>query len=111
MDRITVAEAARLLENMVNILDDAYWEASEITQKDTFHDITHVFQDEISELAKLSVEDHYMAYEPVTANFRNIQPKLRALLNNVDIWVLRTGRAQQIAMELPNVINLLNCNN
>lgn len=64
MERITVADAVRSLETLLQILDNAYWESSEIAHKDVIYDIISIVHIEMNELAKLSVEDHYMAYEP-----------------------------------------------
>ena len=64
MDRTTVADAVRSFESLLQVLDNAYWEASEIAHKDVIYDIISIVHVEINELAKLSVEDHYMAYEP-----------------------------------------------
>ena len=65
---------------------------------------------EINELAKLSVEDHYMAYEPITADFRNCQSKLKMLHTNLGQWVVRSKTAKLLDEELPLVIALLNPN-
>ena len=108
MDRITVADAVRSLETLLLILDNAYWEASDIAHKDVIYDIISVMHIEINELAKLSVEDHYMAYEPTTAAFRNSQGKLKILQNNLQHWVNRSTTLKQLEAELPATVLLLN---
>lgn len=108
MDRITVADAVRSLETLLQILDNAYWEASEITHKDVIYDIVSTVHMEINELAKLSVEDHYMAYEPITAVFRKSHGKLKMLQNNLQHWVARSSTANLLEVELPATLQLLN---
>lgn len=107
MDRITVADAVRSLETLLQVLDNAYWEASEIAHKDVIYDIISIMHMEINELAKLSVEDHYMAYEPITAAFRNSQGKLKMLHTNLQHWVSRSSTANLLEAELPATVSLL----
>lgn len=108
MDRLTIADSVRLLENFLQVLDNAYWEAAEIGHKDVIYDLISTLHGELNELAKLSVEDHYMAYEPVTHAFRNCHAKLKLLQNSVDVWINRSSTARLIDEELPGIIGLLN---
>lgn len=108
MERITVADAVRSLETLLQILDNAYWEAAEIAHKDVIYDIISIMHIEINELAKLSVEDHYMAYEPTSAAFRNSQGKLKHLQNNLQHWVNRSSTLKMLEAELPATVLLLN---
>jgi hypothetical protein len=108
MERITVANAMRNLEALLQVLDNAYWEAGEIAHKDVIYDIISTVHMEINELAKLSVEDHYMAYEPITTAFRNSQVKIKLLHNNLQNWVTRSTTAKLLESELPVVLSLLN---
>lgn len=107
MDRTTVADAVRSFETLLQVLDNAYWEASEIAHKDVIYDIISIMHMEINELAKLSVEDHYMAYEPITTGFRNSQSKLKMLHTNLQYWVNRSTTARLLETELPVTISLL----
>jgi hypothetical protein len=108
MDRITVADAVKSLETLLQALDNAYWEASQIAHKDVIYDIISIIHMETNELAKLSVEDHYMAYEPITAAFRSSQGKLKMLHTNLQNWVNRSSTAQLLEVELPATTLLLN---
>lgn len=108
MERVIIANAARSLEALLHLLDSAYWESSEIFYKDSIYDMISTLHMEINELAKLSVEDHYMAYEPITSDFRNSQNKLELLHGNLSKWVIRSKTAKLLEDELPQVISLLN---
>lgn len=107
MDRITIADVVRNLEAVLQTLDNAYWEASKVTHKDVFYDIISILHIEINELAKLSVEDHYMAYEPITGDFRNSHSKLKLLQSNLNKWVTRSQTVKRLEDELPGIIALL----
>lgn len=107
MERIHIANAIRTLEYVAQILDNAYWEASEIAHKDALHNMVSVLHGELNELAKLSVEDHSMAYEPITAAFRGAKAKLQLLQTNLHLWVRRSPTANQLETELPTLINVL----
>lgn len=108
MERVTIAHAVRNLEALLNLLDSAYWEASQIAHKDSIYDMISTLHIEINELAKLSVEDHYMAYEPITSDFRNSQQALKQLQRDLGTWVIRSRTTKTLAGELPQVIALLN---
>lgn len=107
MAQITIAEALRELDSFLQILDNAYWEAATLAHKDRFYDIINSVHIENNELAKLSIQDHYLSYEPVTAGFRNSQPKLQQLLDELPMWVQRSSTSESLAQELPQIIRLL----
>lgn len=108
MERVLISEASRNLDSMIEILDNAYWEASAILYKDTIYDVISVLHLELNELAKLSIEDHQMTYEPITAEFRSSQDKLKRLRNNLHEWITRSQTAKRLDEELPKLISLLN---
>lgn len=107
MEHVTIANAVRSLETLLHLLDNAYWEASDIFYKDSIYDMISTLHMEINELAKLSVEDHYMPYEAITSDFRDSQHKLKSLLGNLSVWVIRSKTAKLLEEELPRVISLL----
>lgn len=108
MERVTIANAVRGLETLLHLLDSAYWETSQISYKDSIYDMISTLHIESNELAKLSVEDHYMAYEPITGDFRNAQHKLKLLQGELHQWVIRARTAKLLEEALPQVISLLN---
>jgi flagellar biosynthesis chaperone FliJ len=110
MERITVANALRHLENFLHILDNAYWEANKIVQKDIIYDLISAVHGEINELAKLSVDDHYLAYEPITSHFANSQSKLKSLQANLNHWVHRSTTSRLLESELPQITAFFHTN-
>lgn len=107
MEHVSISEAIRTLESLSQILDNAYWEASEMSSKDFIYDAITVIRDELNELAKLSVEDHNMPYEAITLGFRASLNKFETLQAKADYWVNRSKRVQQLKSELPALIALL----
>src|SRR5690606_27490727 len=108
MDRITVADAARSRETLLQILDNAYWEASDLAPEDVIYDIISYLPEEVSELANRGTDDTYMAFEPITAACRKSHIKLKTLQTNLQHWVLRSSTASHLEQELPAVMQLLN---
>ncbi|WNO11393.1 hypothetical protein [Teredinibacter sp. KSP-S5-2] len=96
MERVIIAKAVTTLEELLGALNNAYWEAINIHQKDTLFDVITSLHEELNELAKLSVEDHDMAYEPITLTFRSCCRKLKYLASKIDEWFPRTSTAEQL---------------
>ncbi len=106
MERLTVADAVRELEDLSSALDNAYWDASVAQHKDQFYNLISMLHGELNELAKLSVADHYMAYEPITTPWRSAHSKLKHLQNHIDDYVQRSKTATFLEEHLPRVIRL-----
>lgn len=106
MERLTVADAVRELENLLTALDNAYWDAASLPHKDIFYNLISMLHGELNELAKLSVADHYMAYEPITTPWRSAQSTLKHLQSRIDDYVLRSKTAVFLEEHLPQVIGL-----
>lgn len=88
-----IADAVKTLEELIAALDDAYWESGSIEQKDRIFDLVGALYRELSELGKLSIQDHDLEYEPVNAEFRVAKSKLSALRRSIDESVLRSSTA------------------
>lgn len=107
MERTTIAQAVKIIESIVPVLNEAYWAAADMASKDNFYDLIGVLQKELNELAKLSVEDHYMAYEPITQHFKNCASKIKQLRAELPNRVNRTETATLLESELPALSQLL----
>jgi hypothetical protein len=97
----SISNAVRTLEELLKGLDQAYWEANSLDRKDFFYDLISALHAELSELGKLSVQDHHLEYEAVTEEFRAARPKLSRLRKLVDDFALRSTTAGR----LENLIN------
>lgn len=96
MSHSSIAEAVKVLEELLVGLDEAYWESASIEHKDFFYDIISATHSELSELAKLSVQDHHLEYEPITTEFRTARIKLGKLRKLLDEYVLRSRTATRL---------------
>ncbi len=96
MSNSTIANAVKILEDLLSGLDQAYWEANSLDRKDFFYDLISSLHAELSELGKLSVQDHDLAYEPITEEFRSARPKLTRLRKLIDDFALRSTTAVRL---------------
>jgi len=89
------------------LLDDAYWEASSIENKDFIYDIISLFSQEMAELNKLSIQDHHYPYEFISEGIRRIVPKVLALEDKQASIIQRTKTLTDMREVLSNVIAIL----
>jgi hypothetical protein len=89
----SVANTLREYLSLLELLDDAYWEAGTIQGKDMLYDIISIFNQEVAELNKLSIMDHHYPYEVITEGIRRVIPKLQRLEDNQDTVIQRTQTA------------------
>lgn len=90
MSTATVADALREFMSLLELLDDAYWEAGTVEHKDMIYDIISIFSQEVSELNKLSIQDHHFPYEIITEGMRRVIPKLERLDEHKENVIQRT---------------------
>lgn len=102
----SIANAANILEELLRGLDEAYWEAASIERKDYFYDIISAVHSELSELGKLSVQDHHLEYEPITLEFRAARAKLSRLRKVLDEYVQRTSTAVRLEVLINETVTL-----
>jgi len=107
MANATVADALREFMAFMEILDDAYWEAGRIQHKDTLYDIISIFTTEISELNKLSVQDHHFTYEITTEGMQRVVSRLQRLSDHQEEIIQRTQTATDFREALSSVLNIL----
>lgn len=96
MSKSSISKAINVFEDLLDGLDQAYWEANSLDRKDYFYDLIGALHAELSELGKLSVQDHHLEYEPVSAEFRAAQPKLARLAKLIDDFALRSTTAAHL---------------
>ncbi len=107
MSHPTIADVIREFMSFIELLDDSYWEASNIDDKDFIYDIISMFSQEIAEINKLSVQDHHFPYEFITEGIRRIVPKVEALDAHLHELVKRTKTQRDMRDVLSNVLAIL----
>jgi len=108
MTKPSIADAVDNIENLLAVMDDAYWEASSVEKKDCIYSIVSLLQEERAELAKLSIQDHGLSYEPVSTAFKRLQPKLNELRRNLDDIVMRPQTAARLEQLISKVVAMIN---
>jgi hypothetical protein len=107
MSKPSIADAVDNIENLLAVMDDAYWEASSIDKKDCIYSIIALLHEERAELAKLSIQDHDLPYEPVSSAFKRLQPKLNELRRNLDDVVMRARTAARLEAVINKVVAMI----
>jgi hypothetical protein len=102
----SIAKAVTILEELLIGLDQAYWEASNIDRKDFLYDIISAVHLELSELSKLSAQDHDLDYEPITHEFRAARVKLSKLRKLLDEFVLRAATVAKLEVLINDAVTL-----
>ena len=90
MPSSSIAAAIPVLEELNAVLDKAFWEANSINVKDAIYDCISAINRELSELGKLSIQDHDLDYEPISAEFKTAAhrlPSFRQYLEEPQIMV------------------------
>jgi len=107
MRQTTVADTLREYQSLLELLDDAYWEASTIRHKDMLYDIISIFSQEVAEINKLSVMDHHYPYEVITEGIRRVVPKLERLDEQREDVIQRTQTLTDFRDILSSVLGIL----
>lgn len=107
MSNTSVADVLREYLAFIELLDDAYWEAGTVQNKDIIYDIISIFTYEIAELNKLSVQDHHYPYEIITEGMRRVIPKMERLDSRKDDVIQRTQTLTDFKEVLSSVLVIL----
>ena len=107
MAAIRIADALKSLSELLTGMEDAYWEASSIETKDLFFDLISAVNVEMSELHKLSVQDHDLEYEPVTTQFRRASNRLNGLRKILDEHVHRSTTVAKLELLINDAVALV----
>ncbi len=107
MSNNSISKAISVLEDLLAGLNQAYWEANSLDRKDFFYDLISALHAELSELGKLSVQDHDLNYEPVTEELRAARLKLSRLHTVANDFALRSTTAARLEYLINEVMALM----
>lgn len=107
MRQTSVADTLREYLSFIELLDDAYWEASRIEHKDMLYDIISIFSQEVAEMNKLNTDDHHYPYEVITEGIRRIVPRLERLDELREEVMQRTQTLTDFRDLLSSVLGIL----
>lgn len=107
MSQITIATASQTLLDLLSSLDNAYWEATSIEQKDRTYNLIHLLQGESTELLKVSVLDGHYPYEAITFKADMICTLLIDFDANLGKSLLRSQTHTPLSLVLHNAIKTM----
>ena len=106
MASTSIASAIVILTDLLQGLEDAYWESTHLDHKDAFFDLISAVYQEQTELAKLSIQDHDLEYEPISMNFRRCRVRLSDLRKSLDECVPRSSTATRLEECIGDAVGL-----
>ncbi|MFT6261474.1 MAG: hypothetical protein ACJA0E_001937 [Bermanella sp.] len=86
----TIAKASVLISELVDVIESLYWEASSMIIKNQCFNVVRILQQEITELTKVSVQDHHYEYETIACPGKKLAADLERLSSLIEAEVLRT---------------------
>lgn len=107
MTQTSVADTLREYLSLLELLDDAYWEAGTMEHKDMLYDIISILNQEVAEVNKLSLDDHHYPYEVITEGMRRVVPRLELLDEQRENIILRTQTLTDFRDIVSSVMGIL----
>lgn len=102
MNRLSIATAIENISDLIQILDDAYWEANSCDEKDHVYNLSSILTAEYIELSKMSVQDHHFEYEVISVT----KEALKQALTQFQLRVPNQIRRQTTFVKLNALLNL-----
>jgi len=103
MAALSIAKASELIWELDQTLEDAYWEASSMAEKDRVFNLMQLMTGEYMELLKVSVQDHHYEYEVISTS----QELLLKVLRDFQNAQLSVPRRQRTADQLNSLLTRL----
>ncbi len=76
---ISIAKASVFITELLEILEDLYWESPNVTVKNQCFNVIRLLQQELTELTKISVQDHHYDYEIIASSVSDMDSGLADL--------------------------------
>ncbi len=90
MQRITIAKATMLLSELLDCMEDLYWESQTMEMKDASFNVVRILNAELMELTKVSVQDHHYPYEVISCSTQTLAKVLEDVQNDIAGRILRS---------------------
>ncbi|MAD45158.1 MAG: hypothetical protein CMI02_15875 [Oceanospirillaceae bacterium] len=103
MAALTIAQASELIWELNLTLEDAYWEASSMEEKDRVFNLMQLMIGEYMELLKISVQDHHYEYEVISTS----QEVLMQVMKDLQHAQMTMPRRQRTSDRLAALLNRL----
>jgi len=87
---ISISQATVFIEELLSVLEDVYWECGTIEMKNQCFNAVRLLQMELTELTKVSAQDHHYEYEIIAYQDNTVLETLNQLDHMLKSTVLRT---------------------
>jgi len=106
MSTLTISEASELIWELLQSLEDSYWEASHLDDKDRVFNLMQMLSAEYMELLKISVQDHHYEYEVISHS----QATLMQVITDYQRAEATRPRRLKTSSRLSGLLNKLTAN-
>ena len=103
MAALSISQASELIWELNQTLEDAYWEASSMEEKDRIFNLIQLMMGEYMELLKVSVQDHHYDYEVISTS----QEVLLQVMKDLQHAQMSIPRRQRTSVRLASLLNRL----
>lgn len=93
---ITIAQGSLLVSELLEVFEHVYWESPSVNVKNQCFNVVRILQQELTELTKVSVQDHHYDYEPIASPAKVFAEELDLIVSLLKGQVLRTTTQQQL---------------
>lgn len=93
---ITIAQGSLMVSELLEVFEHVYWESPSIHVKNQCFNVVRMLQQELTELTKVSVQDHHYEYEPIASPAKVFAEELDLIVTLLKSEVLRTSTQQQL---------------
>ncbi len=93
---ISITEASAYIAELIEVLENLYWEAPSVAVKNQCFNGVHFLQNERTELTKVSVQDHHYEYEIISCSAQDMKHSLKNLSKLIEHEVLRAQTRSQL---------------
>ncbi len=103
----SIAAAIPVLEELNSVLDRAFWEANSLNAKDAIYDCISSISKELSELGKLSIQDHDLTYEPISGEFKIATRRISIFRKYLDGHIMRSSTLTKLDSSTSALLQLI----
>jgi len=106
MSKKTIGEASSFIVELLELMESMYWETNSVDVKDQCFNVIRLLQEEITELTKISVQDHHYEYEVIVCKPAQMKNSIDELEDILAGEVLRQRTREQLvpALETAKVV-------
>lgn len=83
MGKMNISQATEAIWDLIEELEQAYWEAGDLAAKDNLFNLIQIMNREYMETLKISVQDHHFDYEVISLPLQQLMPILNNLMANL----------------------------